>query len=71
MTIITAPYLLDAGRRADWGSFCLGCRDEKEEETRHFRIKYPREDLPEHVARFEPVKENPRFPGRFMHVTQI
>jgi hypothetical protein len=68
MAIITAPYLLDAGRQADRGYFCLGCRDEKEEKTRHFRNKYTREDMLEHVARYGPVEETPRIPGRFMHV---
>ncbi|KAK4154289.1 hypothetical protein C8A00DRAFT_14591 [Chaetomidium leptoderma] len=70
MAIITAPHLFDAGRQADWGYFCLGCRDEKEEKTRHFRIKYTRQDLPQHVARYGPVERTPNIPGRFMHVTQ-
>ncbi|KAL2753124.1 hypothetical protein ACRALDRAFT_1036659 [Sodiomyces alcalophilus JCM 7366] len=70
MAIITAPYLFDAGRQADWGYFCLGCKDEKEE-TRHFRIKYTREGISEHIARYGPVKETPRIPGRFMHVTPV
>ncbi|CZT10469.1 uncharacterized protein RCO7_10499 [Rhynchosporium graminicola] len=51
MAIITAPYLLDAGRQADWGYFCLGCKEEKQEDTRHFRIKYTRGDILEHFAR--------------------
>jgi len=71
MAIITAPYLLDGGRYADWGYFCLGCRDEKEEDTRHFRIKYTKEGVPEHLARYGSVEETPRIPGRFMHVAQI
>ncbi|KAM0327406.1 hypothetical protein ACHAQA_005692 [Verticillium albo-atrum] len=70
MAIITAPYLLDAGRQADWGYFCLGCREEKEEKTRHSRIKYTREDMMEHIARYGSVGETPMIPGRFMHVTQ-
>lgn len=70
MTIITAPYLFDCGRRADWGYFCLGCGEEKEEETRHFRIKYTREDILGHIARHGPVKEMPGIPGRFIHVTE-
>ncbi|KAH7127370.1 hypothetical protein EDB81DRAFT_907605 [Dactylonectria macrodidyma] len=70
MAIITAPHLFDSGLRADWGYFCLGCMEEKEENTRHFRIKYTREEVSEHIARFGPVKEIPRIPGRFMHVTQ-
>jgi len=70
MAIITAPYLFESGRQVDWGYFCLGCKDEKEE-TRHFRIKYAREEILEHVARYGPIKETPRIPGRFMHVTQV
>ncbi|PQK14759.1 hypothetical protein BB8028_0005g02880 [Beauveria bassiana] len=50
MTIITAPYLFDSGRQADWGYFCLGCREGKKEETRHFRIKYTREEISGHIA---------------------
>jgi hypothetical protein len=69
MAIITAPYLLDAGRQADWGYFCLGCREETDEKTRHFRIKFTREDVPEHFARYGPVEEMPEIPGRFMHVS--
>ncbi|KAG8416842.1 hypothetical protein J3459_013564 [Metarhizium acridum] len=71
MAIITAPYLFDHGRQADWGYFCLGCKEEKEEESRHFRIKYTREEALEHMARHGPGKEMPRIPGRFMHVTQV
>lgn len=71
MTIITAPYLFDSGRYSDWGYFCLGCKEEKEEETRHFRIKYTRKEISEHIARYGPVKETPRIPGRFMYVTQV
>lgn len=68
---ITAPYLLDAGRQADWGYFCLGCRDETDEQTRHFRIKYTREGLPEHIATHGQVEEKPKFSGRFIHRTRI
>ncbi|KAH7186525.1 hypothetical protein DER44DRAFT_188546 [Fusarium oxysporum] len=71
MAIITAPYLFDSGRQADWGCFCLGCKEEKEEKTKHFRIKYTREEVSEHIARYGPVRETPRIPGRFMHVTQV
>ena len=70
MAIITVPYLFDAGRQADWGYFCLGCSEEKEEATRHFRIKYTREEMLGHIARYGPVKEMPRIPNRFMHVTK-
>lgn len=71
MAIITAPYLFDFGQQADWGYFCLVCQDEKDEKTRHFRIKYTREGISEHIARYGPVKGTPRIPGRFMHVTQV
>lgn len=71
MAIITAPHLIDSGQQADWGYFCLGCKDEKEEESKHFRTKYTGEEVLEHVARYGPVKETPEFPGRFMHVTQV
>ncbi|KAG5923921.1 hypothetical protein E4U61_002086 [Claviceps capensis] len=43
MTIITAPYLIDFGRQADWGYFCVGCQEEIEETGRHFRTKYTRQ----------------------------
>ncbi|KAI1179970.1 hypothetical protein F4777DRAFT_355409 [Nemania sp. FL0916] len=71
MAIITAPYLLDSGRRVDWGYFCTGCKEEKEEETKHFRIKYTKAGLVEHLARYGPVEEMPRIPGRFTHATPI
>jgi hypothetical protein len=71
MAIITAPYLFDSGRQVDWGYFCLGCQEEKDEKTKHFRIKYTREEISDHLARYGPVKETPRIPGRFMHVTQV
>lgn len=71
MAIITAPYLFDAGQQADWGYFCLGCKDEKEEKTKHFRIKYTREEVAEHIARYGPVVEMPRIPGRFVHNAQF
>ncbi|KAJ6443690.1 3-ketosteroid-delta-1-dehydrogenase [Purpureocillium lavendulum] len=71
MAIVTAPYLFDFGRQADWGYFCLGCKDEKEEATRHFRIKYTRKEVLEHIARYGPVTETPRIPGRFMHTSHV
>jgi len=71
MSIITAPHLLDAGRQVDWGFFCHGCGEEKEEETSHYRIKYTREDIVEHVARLGAVVKNPKFIRRFMHATEI
>ncbi|KAF1948854.1 hypothetical protein CC80DRAFT_583333 [Byssothecium circinans] len=71
MAIITALYLFDSGRQADWGYFCVGCQEETEEKARHLRIKYTREEVSEHIARYGPMKETPRIPGRFMHVTQV
>lgn len=67
MAIITAPYLLDAGRQADWGCICLGCKYEADKTVRHFRTKFTRKDILEHVARHGPVREMPRIPDRFMH----
>ncbi|KAK4172007.1 hypothetical protein QBC36DRAFT_338846 [Triangularia setosa] len=69
MAFIMAPYLFDSGRQADWGCFCLGCKEENDEQTRHFRVKYTREELLKHIARYGPVKETPWIPGRLMHVT--
>ncbi|PWI71120.1 uncharacterized protein PCL_12488 [Purpureocillium lilacinum] len=71
MAIITAPYLFDSGLQVDWGYFCLGCEDEKCEETKHFRIKYTREGMKEHIERYGLVEETPKIPGRYMHVTQV
>ncbi|RMD39300.1 hypothetical protein DV735_g5829, partial [Chaetothyriales sp. CBS 134920] len=68
MAIITAPYLFDSGMQADWGYFCLGCKDETEEDARHFRTKYTREEMSGHVARHTPnLQTDQRFtvsPGR-------
>ena len=71
MAIITAPYLFEYGRKADWGYFCLGCRDERDKKTKHFRIKYTEEEVLEHFARYGPVKENPGIWGRYMHAAQV
>jgi hypothetical protein len=70
MAIISAPVLLNAGRQVDHGFFCLGCRDETDEKTKHFRIKYMTEDMSEHIATYGRVERTPRIPGRFMHVTK-
>lgn len=70
MAIITAPYLLNAGRQADWGYFCLGRKEEKQERTRYFRIKYTEKDILEHFATYGPVEKMLKIPGRFMHVTR-
>jgi hypothetical protein len=67
MAIITAPFLFGAGRQADWGYFCLACGEEKEEETKHFRIKYTTEGLLEQAALYGPAKEMPNIPGRYVH----
>ena len=70
MAIISAPVLLNAGRQVDQGSFCPGCRDETDEKTKHFRIKYTTEDMSEHIASYGRVERMPRIPGEFMHVTK-
>jgi hypothetical protein len=69
MAIISAPVLLNAGRQVDHGFFCLGCRDETDEKTKHFRIKYTTEDMSEHITSYGRVERTPRIPGRFTHVT--
>lgn len=68
MTIITAPHLLDFGLQADWGCFCLGCEEEKEPDTTHYRIKYTRKDISRHIAKYGSVEDHPGIPGRFIHV---
>jgi hypothetical protein len=79
MAIISAPVLLNAGQQVDQGFFCLGCRDEMDEtdetdetdeKTKHFRIKYTTEEIPEHIASFGRVVRRPRIPGSFMHLTK-
>jgi hypothetical protein len=73
MAIISAPVLLNAGQQVDQGFFCLGCRDEMDEtdeKTKHFRIKYTTEEMPEHIASFGQVVRRPRIPGSFMHITK-
>lgn len=71
MAIITAPHLFDSGRQVDWGYFCLGCQEEKEQETKHYRMKYTMEGISKHIARYGLVTETPNIPGRFMHVTRV
>ncbi|KAG5922356.1 hypothetical protein E4U61_005349 [Claviceps capensis] len=68
MAIITAPYLIDFGRQADWGYFCVGCLDELRKTGMHFRTKYTREGISEHMARYGPVKKMSIIPGRYLHV---
>lgn len=68
MAIITAPYLFDAGRRADWGYFCLGCREaEEEEKSMFFRIKYTRQGISAHLKKYGPVVRDPETYYDFMH----
>lgn len=70
MAIISAPVLLNAGRQIDQGFFCSGCRDETDEKTKHFRIKYTTEEMSEHIASYGRVERRPRIPGMFMHITK-
>ena len=70
MAIISAPVLLNASRQVEQRFLCLGCRDETDEKTKHFRIKYTAEDMPEHIASWGPVERTPRISGRFIHVTK-
>ena len=71
MSIITAPHLFDSGRQADWGYFCLGCKIHQDEKSKHFRIKYTREEVPEHVARYGPVREVRWKHCRFAHINRV
>ena len=68
MAIISAPVLLNGGRQVDRGFFFLGCREEVNEKTKHFRIKYMKEDLLGHIVSYGRVVE--RTPKMFMHVTK-
>jgi hypothetical protein len=70
MAIISAPVLLNAGRQVDQGFFCLGCRDEMDENTKHFRIKYTTEEMSEHIASYGRVERMPMIPSLFMHITK-
>jgi hypothetical protein len=71
MAIVSAPVLLNGGRQVDRGFFCLGCRDEGKDKTKHFRIKYTTEDFSGHIASCGRIVERtPKIPGRFMHVTK-
>jgi hypothetical protein len=70
MAIISAPILLNAGQQVEQGFVCLACRDEFDENTKHFRIKYTPEEMPEHIARYGRVEEMPMIPGMFMHITK-
>lgn len=49
MAIISAPCLDPSDRSSDWGYYCMGCRDSKDLET-HFRNKFTRDGLADHVA---------------------
>lgn len=70
MAIISAPVLLNSGWQVDQGFFCLGCWDETDEKTKHFRIKYTTEEMSEHIASYGRVERTPRIPSRFMHVAK-
>ena len=70
MTIITAPYLFNHGLQAEWGYFCVGCIEEMEEETKHFRRKYTAQEVLDHLERFGPIKIDYNMLGRFAHITQ-
>ncbi|EDR13154.1 uncharacterized protein LACBIDRAFT_322627 [Laccaria bicolor S238N-H82] len=71
MAIISAPVLLNGGRQVDRGFFCLGCRDETNAKTKHFRIKYTTEDLSGHISNYGRVVERmPKGYSRFMHATK-
>ena len=65
MAIITAPVLRCAGRDADWGCFCRGCREEKDETGRRFRVKNTSEEIVDHILELGPVVEMTKVPGRF------
>ncbi|PNS19669.1 Nucleic-acid-binding protein from mobile element jockey [Sphaceloma murrayae] len=71
MAIITAPYLFDAGRQADWGHFCAGCRDSNDWKGKHFRYRYTEAGMVEHVARYGVVEESSRVPGMMRHVMPV
>lgn len=46
-SIISAPYLGPSRQSADWGYYCIACRDDTAPAT-HFRIKYTRDDILDH-----------------------
>ena len=70
MAIISAPVLLHAGRQVDHGFFCLGCWDETDEKTKHFRIKYTTEEMSGHIASYGQLERVPMTYRRFRHVTE-
>ena len=70
MGIISAPVLLNAGWQVDHGFFCLGCLDEKDVKSKHFRIKYTTEEMSEHIARYGQVERVSMDYDRFMQVTK-
>ncbi|KAG6106238.1 hypothetical protein E4U13_007535, partial [Claviceps humidiphila] len=53
---------------ADWGYFCVGCLDELQETGRHFRTKYTREGISEHMARYGLLKKMFIKYDRYLHV---
>ena len=71
VAIITAPYLFNFGKDADWRYFCLGCWEETDEQTKHSRIKCTREGISKHITRYGPVKEMPQEPSWFIHFPHV
>ncbi|KAM0435929.1 hypothetical protein ACHAPT_002821 [Fusarium lateritium] len=49
LALISAPYLQSAGRSADWGHYCTGCRTL--EPGNCFLRKFTREEFADHVAK--------------------
>lgn len=67
MAVITAPYLFDSGRQADWGYFCLGCKIEGgRPHLLHYKTKFSRDGMLDHIRRFGPVL-GPTMSGSFYH----
>ncbi|KAH8589190.1 hypothetical protein B0O99DRAFT_692758 [Bisporella sp. PMI_857] len=57
MSIISAPYFSSLGHSADWGFHCAGCIDDTEPAT-HFRIRYTRDAILDHIGRHSGKPEN-------------
>ncbi|KAI9159128.1 hypothetical protein HJFPF1_07136 [Paramyrothecium foliicola] len=52
MAIISAPYLDQFKQSADWGLYCLGCRDRTNstDAEAHFRNQFTRDGMAKHIA---------------------
>ncbi|KAF4982500.1 hypothetical protein FZEAL_1893 [Fusarium zealandicum] len=50
MAIITAPHLFDSGLQADWGYFCLGCKDTRDMGRSSFVTGLHLSDVPTSAA---------------------